>query len=300
MKYKNCKTVFLLLVVLLAAGCRGSTTSTTLPGTTPPTTTTRVTTPTPTSTPTPTGSPTVGPTTTTPPKPTPTTPAPTVTGVPPEQARSVVMALPAVQRWVAGHSGAAAARLLNGTYQVNNGGNWQAAAKTSYDQAIASPYTTAVTSQTGAWTVTLSSKYGFSPAQISVEVNAASAAVVSVTPDLDAELKGGVLATFDVKGQPLHVFVTNAATIDSLYKLQSGLSFARIPFGALKPGPGAGLSNSPWSWHMDPVDISMAELTAELYDATPQYVEDTLDTWLNTVKRYSPWSAKLVSIKDYR
>ncbi|MDO8472206.1 MAG: hypothetical protein Q7T05_00110 [Dehalococcoidia bacterium] len=210
------------------------------------------------------------------------------------------MALPAVQRWVAGHSGAAVARQLNGAYQVNNGGNWQTAAKTSYDQAIASPYRTDITSQPGTWTVTLSSQYGFPAAQIAVVVNAASAAVVSVAPDLDAEMKGGVLATFDIHGQPMRVFVTNPSTIDSLYKLQSGLSNAKIPFGALKPGPGAGFSNAPWSWHLDPVDISMAELTAELFDGLPQFVEDDLAKWLNTVKRFSPWQAKLVDIKDYR
>lgn len=192
------------------------------------------------------------------------------------------------------------ARLLNGAYQVNNGGNWQAAAKTLYDQAVASPFSTTTTAQAGTWTVTLSSQYGFPATQISAVVSSASAAVVSVTPDLDAELKGGILATFYVgpEAQPLHVFVTNAATIDSLYKLQSGQSNATIPFGTLKPGPGAGFSNAPWSWHLDPADTIMAFAAQEVSAALPQYVEDNLADWIN--KKYGPWTAKLISIKDYR
>lgn len=300
MKSLICRIAFCLLAILLAAGCRSSATpapSTT--GTTAPIITTPgaspTSSPTTTATASPAPSPTPSPTSTTP-----TTPAPTSTAIPPEQARTAALALPAVQRWIAGHSGAAVARQLNGAYQVNNGGIWQTAAKTSYDQALASPYRTDVTSQPKTSTVLLSSQYGFTPAQIAVIVDAASRAVVSVTPDLDGELRGGVLATFDVRGQPLRVFATSPAMIDSLFKLQSGLSAAKTPFGALKPGPGAGFSNAPWSWHLDPNDISLAEFTVELFDGLPQYVEDNLDYWLNTVKRFAPWEAKLVAIKDYR
>jgi len=44
----------------------------------------------------------------------------------------------------------------------------------------------------------------------------------------------------------------------------------------------------------------MAEFTIELCDGMPGFVESELDYWLDTVKSYCPWSAKLIEIKDYR
>ena len=58
--------------------------------------------------------------------------------------------------------------------------------------------------------------------------------------------------------------------------------------------------NEPWSWHLDPVDIEMAEFTIELCDAAPGTVEEDLDYWLNTVGRYCPWGAELVDLEDFR
>jgi hypothetical protein len=50
---------------------------------------------------------------------------------------------------------------------------------------------------------------------------------------------------------------------------------ATIPSGRLVRGPV--FYNEPWSWHIDPEDIFMAEVTIELYDGIPSQVEDNLD-----------------------
>ena len=109
-------------------------------------------------------------------------------------------------------------------------------------------------------------------------------------------LSGGVLATFDVNGEAFRVWVTNPRTIQQLLGLASGAGAANIPNGRIQRGPGLADYNLPWSWHLDPEDIEMAEMTAEVCDGTPSYVEAHLDEFVDTVGRYCPWSARLVSV----
>jgi hypothetical protein len=104
-----------------------------------------------------------------------------------------------------------------------------------------------------------------------------------------------VIATFDVGGETFRVRIENPATIEQVRALERGESAATIPNGKLLAGADG---NEPWSWHLDPVDIEMAEMTIELCDGTPPMVEADLDYWLGTVGRYCPWSAQLVSVED--
>ncbi len=115
-----------------------------------------------------------------------------------------------------------------------------------------------------------------------------------------APLSGGVLATFAAAGDTFNVWVTNPTTIDQLMALQAGDSAANIPNGKILAGPGAGDHNAPWSWHLDPEDIEMAELTIEVCDGAPSYVEEHLTDFTDTVGRYCPWSAQLTGLQDLR
>lgn len=112
-------------------------------------------------------------------------------------------------------------------------------------------------------------------------------------------LKGGVLATFDVGGERFQVFVTNPRAILDLRALRRGESTANIPSGRVLPGPGRVGHNAPYSWHLDPEDISMADMTIEVCDAEPSYVEENVDEFVGNVGRYCPWSARLVELQDY-
>lgn len=113
-------------------------------------------------------------------------------------------------------------------------------------------------------------------------------------------LAGGVLATFHAVGEEFRVWVTNPSTIDQLLALHAGQSNARIPNARLHRGQGRGNHNAPWSWHMDPQEIEMAEFTIELCDARPSFVEENLDYFVGVVGQYCPWSAELISLTDYR
>jgi hypothetical protein len=46
---------------------------------------------------------------------------------------------------------------------------------------------------------------------------------------------------------------------------------------------------------MDPQNITMAELTIEVCDGLPSYVEAALPDWLGT--QYCPWAARLVGLE---
>ena len=112
-------------------------------------------------------------------------------------------------------------------------------------------------------------------------------------------LEGGVLATFVVSQEQFHVWVTNPETIQQIFDLRDGLSTANIPNGALHEGQGLGDHNAPWTWHLDPSDIAMAEATIEICDGRPSLVDSLLPDYL-TVGRFCPWGAELVSVQDLR
>jgi hypothetical protein len=122
---------------------------------------------------------------------------------------------------------------------------------------------------------------------------------VAPTPD-GGDLSGGLLATFDVVGEEFSVWVTNPQTIEQILDLQSGASQANIPNGVILRGSGKADHNAPWGWHLDPEQIEMAEVTVEVCDGTPSFVEEELDYFVEDVGRYCPWSAQLVAVEDYR
>jgi hypothetical protein len=106
----------------------------------------------------------------------------------------------------------------------------------------------------------------------------------------------GVIATFRAAGEEFSVWVTNEDAIQQLRDLQEGRSEANIPNGRIHRGPGQGGHNAPWSWHLDPEDIEMAEMTMELCDGAPSYVEENVDEFVDVVQRYCPWDAELLAV----
>lgn len=114
----------------------------------------------------------------------------------------------------------------------------------------------------------------------------------------DPLLSSGILVTFNVEGEEYRIFVENEATIADILAVERGESQAKIPSGKIIGEPV--FYNAPWSWHIDPVDVHMAEFTIEVCSGLPSHVEDNLDYWVNTVGRFCPWSAEIVKIQDLR
>jgi hypothetical protein len=94
--------------------------------------------------------------------------------------------------------------------------------------------------------------------------------------------------------------VTNPAAIEALYALDEGTGTTTIPNGRLRAGPDTGRHNAPWRWHLDPKDIEIVDITAELCDAEPSYVEANRREIIRVVGRYCPWTADVVELKDFR
>lgn len=111
----------------------------------------------------------------------------------------------------------------------------------------------------------------------------------------DPEHKFGVLATFEV-GAPnerFTVIITNEETIRKIKALKKGQSDESIPIGIVVRG--AVSYNKPWSWHIDPESIHMANATVEICDGLPSMVEAGLDVWDGHC--FGPWDARLISLE---
>lgn len=127
-----------------------------------------------------------------------------------------------------------------------------------------------------------------------------AASMSSGGPGRGERLRGGVVATFAVVGERFNVWTTNPDTIAQILALQDGTGSANIPNGVVRRGAGRAGHNRPWHWHLDPRQIEMAEVTIEVCDATPSYVEEHIDEFVENVGRYCAWGARLVRVRDYR
>jgi hypothetical protein len=56
---------------------------------------------------------------------------------------------------------------------------------------------------------------------------------------------------------------------------------------------GDGGHNSPWSWHFKPDRWSLVEVSIELCDGDPNYIEENLDKWIAEIGQYCPWGSRI-------
>lgn len=100
--------------------------------------------------------------------------------------------------------------------------------------------------------------------------------------------------TIDVDGEKFVVRATDSQTIQQLIDNYNGKNNMYVT-GKLVRGDGG--FNQPWSWHLEPTSVRMAEISIEVCDGRPSYVEQNLEEWLATVSEsYCPWGSKVVAI----
>jgi hypothetical protein len=104
----------------------------------------------------------------------------------------------------------------------------------------------------------------------------------------------GLYATFRAV-DIFYVWITNPTGIDEAIALWRGQSMASIPVGGVDCANGA--LNCGWSWRMKPDTVRFAEVTIELCDGRPSYVEGHCAAFATT---YCPWGAQLVALRDCR
>ena len=101
------------------------------------------------------------------------------------------------------------------------------------------------------------------------------------------------VVTFEVADQgEFSVELLTDELVAHVVDLQNGGEDGRIPIGTIVRDGDGGV-NAPWSWHIDPETLEFADMTTEVCDGLPSYVEDgtlTSDT-------YCPWSATVVDLQ---
>jgi hypothetical protein len=98
------------------------------------------------------------------------------------------------------------------------------------------------------------------------------------------------VATFQVVDETFKIELATPELVQHARDLLAGESVASIPNGkVVRDDPGV---NAPWSWHIDPATLEFADMTIEVCDGLPSYVEDGTVT----SDQYCPWSAEIVSI----
>ena len=130
----------------------------------------------------------------------------------------------------------------------------------------------------------------------SADVNADNVAPPSDAGACSALPSVGLYATFRVVNDVFRASITNPTGITQALALWSGQSQAKIPVGQLDCASGA--FNCGWTWSVNPSSITFAELTIEVCDATPSYVQGNCASFPNGT--YCPWSAELIELRDCR
>ncbi|WP_294181050.1 hypothetical protein [uncultured Schumannella sp.] len=99
------------------------------------------------------------------------------------------------------------------------------------------------------------------------------------------------VATFAVAGgETYRIELVTPDLVNHAERLLAGEQVAAIPVGTVvRDDPGV---NEPWSWHIDPTTLQFADITIEVCDGLPSYVEDGTIT----SDQFCPWSAEIVSI----
>lgn len=112
------------------------------------------------------------------------------------------------------------------------------------------------------------------------------------SPAAPAPLPEGAVFRVQALDETFHVLLENPARIaEAEAVLASGQP--KLVVGRVQRGDGG--FNQPWSWHLAPASVELADLCAELFDGRPSDVEADLDYWVDTVRFFCPWSGQLVA-----
>ncbi len=101
---------------------------------------------------------------------------------------------------------------------------------------------------------------------------------------------GHAIATFKVHDETFKIELATPELADHAERLLAGENVSAIPLGSVvrdDPGP-----NAPWTWHVDPTTVQFADMTIEVCDGLPSYVEDHTIT----SEQFCPWSARVVAV----
>lgn len=123
-------------------------------------------------------------------------------------------------------------------------------------------------------------------ALVALAVPAQKPAAVAATPAKRA------LVTWTVAGETFRTYVRSAKDIRAIRSAIRSGEPAGIPVGRVFRGT---RENRGHRWHLR--DVRLAEATIEVCDGRPSDLDADLDYWVESVKRYCPWSARPVRLR---
>ena len=112
--------------------------------------------------------------------------------------------------------------------------------------------------------------------------------------------RGGALTTFEADSgdtEPFTVWITAPAFIEEAKQLALVGGGNRIACFRVVADPGC---DARWNFSVDAVEANFTDVTVEIYDAAPSWVNENLATWLDPQMRWCPWSHRVVEVDDQR
>jgi hypothetical protein len=132
-----------------------------------------------------------------------------------------------------------------------------------------------------------------SSASVAPSVPASVAPSPTATPAASVGGDAGVVVTFRVADtEEYRILLTDPTDIAIAQKLLAGEEAPRIPNGVVVRDGDGGV-NTGYSWHIDPASVEFAEVTIEVCDGLPSYVEEGSLTG----DQFCPWSAEVIDIQ---
>jgi len=112
--------------------------------------------------------------------------------------------------------------------------------------------------------------------------------------DKDSETAAGQYFTVRVHNETFVMYVTNAETIRLAVDNFQGKN-SLFPSGKITFENGG--YNDPWHWHYVPDSVRMVEVSVEVCDGLPSYVDSHLTDFYSV--GYCPWGGKIIRVGRY-
>ena len=133
---------------------------------------------------------------------------------------------------------------------------------------------------------------GPSSAPPSAPDSVAPSAPASAAPSEGGGGKGVVVTLRVADAEEYRILLTDPADIAIAEQRLAGEEAPRIPNGRIVRDGDGGV-NTGYSWHIDPASVEFAEVTIEVCDGLPSYVEDGSLSG----DQFCPWSAEVIDIQ---
>lgn len=101
----------------------------------------------------------------------------------------------------------------------------------------------------------------------------------------------GVFVVAAAGGESFRILLRDPARLEEARRMIAR-GERKVVAGSLARGDGG--FNTGYGWHLVPESVFFADVTIELCDGRPSDVEKDIDYWVDTVRQFCPWSARLV------